>query len=85
VARRAFPRRALAAFFLVVVNLGGAAADLFSLGYGRREEAPQRAAVLSPYLAAMNLVFWLMCLQLSGRPGFCRSPGRRWRIKGRRT
>ena len=31
---------ALAAFFLVVVNLGGAAASLFALGYGRHEHAP---------------------------------------------
>ena len=28
---------ALAAFFLVVVNLGGGAASLFALGYGRHE------------------------------------------------
>ena len=33
---------ALSAFFLVVVNLGGAAASLFALGYGRHEETPQR-------------------------------------------
>ena len=39
---------ALAAFFLVVVNLGGAAASLFALGYGRHENrAAARAAVLS--------------------------------------
>ena len=39
---------ALAAFFLVVVNVGGAAASLFALGYGRHEQAPgARAAVLS--------------------------------------
>ena len=39
---------ALAAFFLVVINLGGAAASLFALGYGRHEEcAAARAAVLS--------------------------------------
>ena len=31
---------ALAAFFLVVVNLGGATASLYGLGYGRHEEAP---------------------------------------------
>jgi len=47
----------LAAFFLVVVNLGGAAASLFALGYGRREESPQRVLPFYPaYLAAMNLV-----------------------------
>src|SRR5215217_3996833 len=33
---------ALSAFFLLVVNLGGAAASLFALGYGRHEHAPQR-------------------------------------------
>ena len=38
----------LGAFFLVVVNLGAAAASLFALGYGRHEAAPAtRAAVLS--------------------------------------
>jgi formate hydrogenlyase subunit 3/multisubunit Na+/H+ antiporter MnhD subunit len=48
---------ALAAFFLVVVNLGGAAASLFALGYGSHEEAPQRVLPFYPvYLAAMNLV-----------------------------
>jgi hydrogenase-4 component B len=47
----------LAAFFLVVVNLGGAATSLFALGYGRHEEAPQRVLPFYPsYLAAMNLV-----------------------------
>src|SRR4051794_11808432 len=48
---------ALAAFFLVVVNLGSAAASLFALGYGRHEHAPQRVLPFFPvYLAAMNLV-----------------------------
>ena len=48
---------ALAAFFLTVVNLGGAAASLFALGYGRHEETPQRVLPFYPaYLAAMNLV-----------------------------
>jgi formate hydrogenlyase subunit 3/multisubunit Na+/H+ antiporter MnhD subunit len=48
---------ALAAFFLVVVNLGGAAASLFALGYSRHEEAPQRVLPFYPaYLAGMNLV-----------------------------
>jgi hydrogenase-4 component B len=48
---------ALAAFFLVVVNLGGAAASLFALGYGRHEEFPQRVLPFYPaYLAGMNLV-----------------------------
>ena len=48
---------ALSAFFLVVVNLGGAAASLFALGYGRHEDSPQRVLPFYPaYLAAMNLV-----------------------------
>lgn len=48
---------ALAAFFLVVVNLGGAAASLFALGYGRHEEFPGRVLPFYPvYLGAMNLV-----------------------------
>jgi formate hydrogenlyase subunit 3/multisubunit Na+/H+ antiporter MnhD subunit len=48
---------ALAAFFLVVVNLGGAAASLFALGYGRHEQFPGRVLPFYPaYLAAMNLV-----------------------------
>jgi hydrogenase-4 component B len=48
---------ALAAFFLVVVNLGGATASLYALGYGRHEEAPSRVLPFYPaYLAAMNLV-----------------------------
>jgi hydrogenase-4 component B len=48
---------ALAAFFLVVVNLGGAAASLYALSYGRHEETPQRVLPFYPaYLAALNLV-----------------------------
>ncbi len=48
---------ALSAFFMVVVNLGGAAASLFALGYGRHEESPARVLPFYPaYLAAMNLV-----------------------------
>ena len=39
---------ALAAFFLVVVNLGGAAASLFALGYGRHEAAPARVLPFYP-------------------------------------
>jgi hydrogenase-4 component B len=47
----------LAAFFLVVVNLGGASASLYALGYGRHEHSPQRVLPFYPaYLAAMNLV-----------------------------
>ncbi len=52
-----FRMDALAAFFLVVVNLGGAAASLFALGYGRHEPAPQRVLPFYPaFLAGMNLV-----------------------------
>ena len=48
---------ALAAFFLLVANLGGAAASLFALGYGRREQAPLRVLPFYPaFLAGMNLV-----------------------------
>jgi hydrogenase-4 component B len=48
---------ALAAFFLVVVNLGGAAASAYGLGYGRHEPAPARVLPFFPaFLAAMNLV-----------------------------
>ena len=48
---------ALSAFFLVVVNLGAAAASLFALGYGRHEPAPQRVLPFYPaFLAGMNLV-----------------------------
>jgi hydrogenase-4 component B len=48
---------ALASFFLVVVNLGGAAASLYGLGYGRHEPAPQRVLPFFPaFLAGMNLV-----------------------------
>ena len=48
---------ALSAFFLVVVNLGGAGASLFALGYGRHEHAPARVLPFyTVFLAAMNLV-----------------------------
>jgi hydrogenase-4 component B len=47
----------LAAFFLVVVNLGSAAACLFAIGSGRREMAPERVLPFYPaFLAGMNLV-----------------------------
>ena len=47
----------LAAFFLVVVNLGGAAASFYGLGYGRHESAPHRVLPFFPaFLAGMNLV-----------------------------
>jgi formate hydrogenlyase subunit 3/multisubunit Na+/H+ antiporter MnhD subunit len=48
---------ALAAFFLVVVNLGGAGASLFGIGYGQHERAPGRVLPFYPaFLAGMNLV-----------------------------
>ena len=48
---------ALSAFFLVVVNLGAAAASLYALGYGKHEQAPQRVLPFYPlFLAAMSLV-----------------------------
>jgi formate hydrogenlyase subunit 3/multisubunit Na+/H+ antiporter MnhD subunit len=47
----------LAAFFLVVINLGGLGASLFGLGHGRHEEAPGRVLPFFPaFLAGMNLV-----------------------------
>lgn len=48
---------ALAAFFLAVINLGGAVASLYAIGYARHESAPERVLPFYPaYLAAMNLV-----------------------------
>ena len=48
---------ALASFFLVVVNLGGAAASLYGLGYGHHDPAPHRVLPFFPaFLAGMNLV-----------------------------
>ena len=48
---------ALSAFFLTVVNLGGLAASVYAVGYGRHEEAPHRVLPFYPaFLAGMNLV-----------------------------
>jgi hydrogenase-4 component B len=48
---------ALAAFFLIVINLGGAAASLYGLGYGHHETTPHRVLPFFPaFLAGMNLV-----------------------------
>jgi len=48
---------ALSAFFLVIVNLGGAAASLYGLGEGRSERSPERVLPIFPaFLAGMNLV-----------------------------
>jgi len=47
----------LAAFFLVVVNLGATTASIYGIGYGRHEETPGRVLPFFPaFLAAMNLV-----------------------------
>jgi formate hydrogenlyase subunit 3/multisubunit Na+/H+ antiporter MnhD subunit len=47
----------LAAAFLVVVNLGAAAASLYGLGYGRHEPEPRRVVpFFAAFLAGMNLV-----------------------------
>src|ERR1700756_2980883 len=47
----------LAAAFRAVVNLGGAAASLYGLGYGRHEPEPGRVLpFFSAFLAGMNLV-----------------------------
>ncbi|HVY99082.1 MAG TPA: hydrogenase 4 subunit B [Dongiaceae bacterium] len=47
----------LSTFFLAVINLGGAAASLYALGYGRHETAAHRVLPFYPaFLAAMNLV-----------------------------
>jgi hydrogenase-4 component B len=47
----------LAAFFLVVINLGAGAASGYAIGYGRHETAPQRVLPFYPaFLAGMNLV-----------------------------
>jgi len=48
---------ALAAFFLAVVNIGGAAASLYAIGYGAHEKEPHRVLPFFPaFLAGMNLV-----------------------------
>jgi hypothetical protein len=48
---------ALAAFFLAVVNLGGASASLFAIGYGKHEKAPGRVLPFyAAFVAGMNLV-----------------------------
>ncbi|UWU18644.1 hydrogenase 4 subunit B (plasmid) [Rhizobium sullae] len=48
---------ALAAFFLVVVDLAGLLASLYALGYGRHEHAAHRVLPFFPaFLAGMNLV-----------------------------
>ena len=47
----------LSAFFLAIVNLGGLAASIYALGYGRHEQSPHRVLPFYPaFLAGMNLV-----------------------------
>jgi hydrogenase-4 component B len=48
---------ALAAFFLIIVNLGGVIASIYALGYGAHEASPLRVLPFYPaFLGAMNLV-----------------------------
>jgi hydrogenase-4 component B len=48
---------ALSTLFLIIVNLGGAAAALYGIGYGRHEESPERVLpFFAAFLAGMNLV-----------------------------
>jgi formate hydrogenlyase subunit 3/multisubunit Na+/H+ antiporter MnhD subunit len=48
---------ALSAFFLVVIDLGAAAASLYAIGYGRHEHEALRVLPFYPaFLAGMNLV-----------------------------
>jgi formate hydrogenlyase subunit 3/multisubunit Na+/H+ antiporter MnhD subunit len=52
-----FRMDALSAFFVVVVDLGAAAASLFAIGYGAHEQARLRVLPFYPaFLAGMNLV-----------------------------
>ncbi len=47
----------LSAYFLCIINFGGAIASLYALGYGEHEEAPGRVLPFYPaFLAGMNLV-----------------------------
>ncbi len=52
-----FRMDALSALFLCIINLGGAAASLFAIGYGEHEEFPGRVLPFYPaFLAGMNIV-----------------------------
>lgn len=47
----------MSAFFMAIVNLGGAAASLYAIGYGAHEKHPSRILPFFPvFLAGMNLV-----------------------------
>ena len=55
--RANFALDSLSAVFLAVVDLGGAMASLYGLGYGRHEHEPDRVLPFFPlFLAGMNLV-----------------------------
>lgn len=48
---------ALSAFFLAVINIGGAAASAYAIGYGAHEKSPMRVLPFFPaFIAAMDLV-----------------------------
>ncbi len=48
---------ALSAFFLAVINIGGAAASAYAIGYGAHEKSPMRVLPFFPaFIAAMNCV-----------------------------
>ena len=52
-----FRMDALSAFFLAIVNLGGAAASFYAIGYGAHEKHPSRVLPFFPaFLAGINLV-----------------------------
>lgn len=52
-----FRVNSLSAFFLMVINFGGAAASFYALGYGRHEVAPGRVLpFFAAFLAGMNFV-----------------------------
>ncbi len=67
-----FSMDALAAAFLIMINLGAGAASLFALGYARHDHEPARILPFYPiFLAAMNLVViasdaysFLLCWEL---------------------
>ncbi|HXY58503.1 MAG TPA: hydrogenase 4 subunit B [Methylocystis sp.] len=47
----------LSAFFLAIVNLGGAASSFYAIGYGAHEKHPSRVLPFFPaFIAGMNLV-----------------------------
>jgi formate hydrogenlyase subunit 3/multisubunit Na+/H+ antiporter MnhD subunit len=71
---------ALAAFFLVVVSLGGASASLFAIGYGEHEKAPGRVLPFyAAFLAGMTSWCWPTTPSPSSSPGSsCRCPPGRW-------